>query len=216
MLKSENSLLTSHNTEFNILNKESFTEPKSVDTLIDEMLQEREDVNDGKPVNIADTPIDAPELIPDDPPDKKIVSGDIITGISDKPKLSEKKARFEARFIARNANRLNAFGCGILADDDDDKFKADNEDLKELEEVFFEWRKDSDEPLPLWMNIVVSCGLVFGPKWKQAFSMRKYKKQIELQNTEIENLKKKLKKQESEETKEPKEHKKSNIIIVPR
>jgi len=170
---------------------DSATTYQSVDELLDEMGIERENVNDGKPVDIAEPPPDAPELIPDD---TSPFETDTVNQILKEPsRLQDRKARFESDWIARNTNRVNKFICSLIADDDATDFGIDKEDLKEISDILYEWRRISQEPLPLWLELVVTFLLVFAPKWKLAFGVRKLKKQIQEQSAEIERLKKEQK-----------------------
>ncbi len=87
-----------------------------------------------------------------------------------------KMARSEARFLAKTNDSLHSFFCGLIADDESDKFSAENEDLKEIENLIFDMRKDSDKHLPPWIQVLGYISVVYGPMYKDAIGLRKIKK----------------------------------------
>ena len=155
---------------------DNFTKYQSLDELIVEMKTDREDVNAGKPkIEPEPEAEQAKETIPDIEPIAEI-KPDI--NIPKPPVISDKLRRFEALFVAKTLNKGVGITCSLIADEDIELFLCDAEDLAELCEYIYEWRKLSDEVLPPWLQLVVSACLIFFPKFKEAFSIRKEKKKI--------------------------------------
>ena len=187
---------------------DSFSKYDSIENMIFEMKTPREDVNaDKKPVAkteeetevIEDAPeLKEPENIPI--PQKPFVE-------IEKPKISDKKARLEAKFLARTNDNVNSLACSFIADEDPDDFGADEDEIEDITEYFYNWRSESTEPIPIWMELVIGIGFIYAPKYKQAFKIKKVKKmnaileneKIELQKT-IEHQIEKIKQLEQKES----------------
>jgi hypothetical protein len=143
----------------------------NIDSLLDEMQEPREDVNEGK------APADQtanPSYINNKPPiqEPKKLS-------PEEKGLREKQARWEAHFLAKNNDTLQAFLCSIIAlDEDSDYYKADKEDVLDLENQIFEMRKDAATHLPPWVGIVIGMLLMYGPKYKEAIHERRINKAL--------------------------------------
>lgn len=166
---------------------ENYTEYKSIEDLFTELEKEREDVSENIEVNNNDDffedEIENIETETEQP--ENILQTEI-----EKPKLSIKvqqaKARAESRFLATSNDKLHSFICSIIADDEIDNYKADADELKEIEEAFFNWRKDSETHLPEWMQALSFITVVYTPLYIRAIKTRKLQKQNEKLKSENE------------------------------
>lgn len=177
---------------------------KSVDQLIDEMQIEREDVNDGKNSDNAEI-IDEPGMYnglnDSDKNTPEIKSADESKNID----LSE--AKLEAFFITHTIDKLNGLICGGISKEPPENFFADDAEFKTIQEYFYQYRKNSSKPLPLWLQLSVSLGTIYGPKYIQAFQVRKMKSrqsELEMENQtlrdEIEDIRKQILKNDASKT----------------
>lgn len=159
---------------------ENYTEYKSIEDLFTELEKEREDVSENIEVNNNDDffedEIENIETETEQP--ENILQTEI-----EKSKLSLKvqqaKARAESRFLATSNDKLHSFICSIIADDEIDNYKAEEDELKEIEEAFFNWRKDSETHLPEWMQALSFITVVYTPLYIRAIKTRKLQKQNE-------------------------------------
>lgn len=166
---------------------DNYTEYKSIEDLFTELEKEREDVSENIEVNNNDDffedEIENIETETEQP--ENILQTEI-----EKPKLSIKvqqaKARAESRFLATSNDKLHSFICSIIADDEIDNYKADDDELKEIEEAFFNWRKDSETHLPEWMQALSFITVVYTPLYIRAIKTRKLQKQNEKLKSENE------------------------------
>lgn len=157
---------------------DSFSKYDSIENMILEMKTPREDVNaDKKPAakTEEETEVieDAPEL--KEPENISTTPGPPVIELG-KNKISDKKARLEAKFLARTNDNVNSLACSFIADEDPDDFGADEDEIEDITEYFYNWRSESTEPLPIWMELVIGIGFIYAPKYKQAFKLRKVKK----------------------------------------
>lgn len=140
-----------------------------VEELFDELKDTREIVDETK------------SEIPDDQFETEKNDDSIFDEESEKRKsisigLKNKLAKGEAKILTRVNDSLNSFICSLIADDDPDKFKANKTDLKDIEDVIYDFRKESDKHLPAWLQIALFIGATYGPLYKSAFDMRKLNK----------------------------------------
>ena len=139
----------------------------SLDDLLSEMEQPRENVNEGK-----DVIEQKPSFVPDAP-------SSIKKETLEEKGLREKRARWEARFLANNNDKLHAFICSIIAMDEDmEDYKCTAEEIKDLENEIFEMRKDSTSHLPPWIGVLIGMLLMYGPKYKDALQDRRANKAL--------------------------------------
>ena len=150
--------------------QDNYSNYDNIETMLSEMKTDREDVNEGKPRAIEDEPPPLP------PEETTTVNQPEVIVINGPKRIPAQKAKFESRFLARQNDRVNAFLCSLIANEDPDYFKADQEDIDEIAEYLYEWRKDSQEPLPVWLEVAIGIALVYGPKYKEAFALKKEKK----------------------------------------
>ena len=150
--------------------QDNFSNYDNIETMLSEMKTDREDVNEGKPRAIED---ESPPLPPEE---TTTINQPEVIVINGPKRIPAQKAKFESRFLARQNDRVNAFLCSLIANEDPDNFKADQEDIDEIAEYLYEWRKDSQEPLPVWLEVAIGIALVYGPKYKEAFALKKEKK----------------------------------------
>ncbi len=148
---------------------------ESLDTLIKEMKTDREDVNINAPPPIIDDTEQPPEIIPDVIPIAEIKPN---IDIPRPPPVPERLRRFESMFVAKNMSKFGAISCSFISDEDLERFLLDDFDLKELADYVYEWRKLSNEVLPPWLQFLIGACLIFFPKFKEAFGIRKEKKKI--------------------------------------
>jgi len=156
-----------------------------LDTLISNMKVDREDVNEGKPKPLDDGY--TKPLHPEDEASLSLPLGD-APNIPKISVITEKKAQFEAHFLAKNNDRLQSMLCSMIADDDPENYEAEDDEVDEIASYIYEWRKDSQEPLPLWLEIAAAIALIYGPKYNQAFKFRKAKKQLVIMETKNDEL----------------------------
>ena len=132
--------------------QDNFSNYDNIETMLSEMKTDREDVNEGKPRAVEDEP---PALPPLPPEETTTINQPEVIVINGPKRIPAQKAKFESRFLARQNDRVNAFLCSLIANEDPDNFKADQEDIDEIAEYLYEWRKDSQEPLPVWLEVAI-------------------------------------------------------------
>ena len=184
-------------------NKDPFSKYLPIEQLLAEMDDTREDVNIDKLAEI----IKPVELNPEPPKTDSTEPGQTTQPANDpnKPPVTEpvepdgqKKvpaliAKTESEWLAKQHDRVEAFICSLIAKEDDpSQFKADTEELQEIAGYIYAWRKESTKPLPNWIMILLAIALIYGPKYKMAFDMRKEKKIIAAQESEIEELRRQI------------------------
>lgn len=196
---------------------DSYTKYQPIEELIEEMDIPKQDVNKDKPPDII-TPVEL------DLPQKKPVTEPVEVPVNpvnpvkdyndgDEPVKPTKTlglmAKGESEFLAKQNDRVQAFICAVIAKEDEpERFKADSEELQEIADYIYAWRKDSIKPLPPWIMILLAIALIYMPKYTDAIKLRKEKKQIIDQQTEIDFLRQQtqaqaelLKKAEAEKNK---------------
>lgn len=173
-------------TEIETVN-ENYTEYKSIEDLFSELSKDRENVSENVEINNNDDVFEdeIEEIQTETEQPENILQTEI-----EKPKLSIKvqqaKARAESRFLATSNDKLHSFICSLIADEDVEDYKADADELKEIEDAFFNWRKDSETHLPEWLQALSFITVVYSPLYMRAFKNRKLKKQNEKLKTENE------------------------------
>lgn len=157
---------------------------KSVEELIDEMQIDREDVNAGKSTEEAEI-IDEPGMYTGHDIEDDDVSDDASAGASPikTTKIDLSEASLEAHFLAQTVDKLNALICGGISKELPENFYADKAEFKTIEKYFLQYRKDATKKLPLWLQLSITLGTIYGPKYVQAFQVRKMKaRQSELES----------------------------------
>lgn len=226
---------------FDIEVEPKYTTYDSLGELIDKMSEPREDVNENVvnhfPENTETDDFgdrdfdDTDELDETEEIEEIEVISPLDEHISVVKRVDEKKARAEAKFLAHTNDKLHAFVCGIIADEDSHDFEAEDDEVKDIEDAIFQWRRDAETHMPEWLQAIAFITVVYTPIYTRAFRTRKLKKQNEAlenelneKNREIEEMrelisqinereKKRMKEAESidfEEVKETKNDKKAD------
>ncbi len=165
--------------------QDNFSNYDNIETMLSEMKTDREDVNEGKPPAVFEPVDESSELETTRSPEAQVT--DVID--VHPHKIPALIAKGESIFIARMHDRVQAFICSVIAmEDNPDQFKADSEELQEIADYIYAWRKDSIKPLPDWIMILIAIVLIYGPKYKFAMSIRKEKKLLIVQQNEIQSL----------------------------
>ncbi len=137
--------------------------------LLTEMQEPREDVNQGK--EQVQQPATASYSDPKPAVKEKLTA--------EEKSLREKRARWEAKFLTKSNDTLQALICSIIAQEDDlDLYRAEKTELEDLANEIYEMRKDAKDHLPPWVGILVGLLLMYGPKYKEAVNDRRVNKAL--------------------------------------
>lgn len=90
------------------------------------------------------------------------------------------KREFTARFLAKNTDRGFAFINALIANTDDvDEWKAQPDDVKDIEECYFEMCQAYGwSGLPPWLNLAMCLLFTYGPAMKEAVKVRGINKEL--------------------------------------
>lgn len=120
----------------------------------------------------------------------------------DKPtitKVSRVAKTKASQFIVSGGDKAIAFLCDMISDNDgEENFNADEDEKRELQEYVAMLLPDDKEVIPPWLMLVVTAGLIYGPKFKDAFKLKKYKKALEeqqIKNAQIQQENEQLRQQ---------------------
>lgn len=166
---------------------ENYTEYKSIEDLFSELEKDREDVSENIEVSTNDDVFeDEIENIETETEQPENILQTEIEKSKLSLKVQQAKARAESRFLATSNDKLHSFICSIIADDEIENYKADADELKEIEDALFNWRKDSETHLPEWLQALSFITVVYTPLYIRAIKTRKLQKQNEKLQSENE------------------------------
>lgn len=188
----------------------TYTSYQGLDFLLDELGKKREDVNERASINspfsqyvvVEDDDFEIIEETQDD--ELKILERTEVDDLEleHTPVIKifdEKKARAEAKFFTNTNDKLHAFICGLISGQDSDEYEADDDELKDIQDAIFEWRKDSETHMPEWMQALAFIAVIYMPIYRRAFKDRKLAKQnklleieLEARNNELDELKEQI------------------------
>lgn len=111
-------------------------------------------------------------------------------------KVAKTKA---SQFLVSGGDKAIAFLCDMISDNDgEENFNADEDEKRELQEYVTMLLPDDKDVIPPWLMLVVTAGLIYGPKFRDAFKLKKYKKALEeqqIKNAQIQQENEQLRQQ---------------------
>jgi hypothetical protein len=133
-------------------------------------------------------------VVQDTPPAEN-KTGDIVTNpdtpcTPEQPLVPEKKTlteaeikgkrQFTSNFLAKNTDRAMAFLLAMIADTDDvDEWKAEEEDLRDMKECYFEMMQTYGwGGMPPWVNLLMCILFTYGPMVREAMKVRGINKKL--------------------------------------
>ena len=97
-----------------------------------------------------------------------------------------------AKFITKNIDRLVEFGLTLIDDDDDNEYRLQPDEEKELIECWELMFPDPSKGIPPWAMVLVTSTLIYGPKVKDALRNRKLAARLEEEQRQNHELRNKL------------------------
>lgn len=153
-----------------------------LDDLLLEYSESREEFQapDPKPVTPETSPDDGPKA-----PDPSANTADDPSGVpqrtaAEQAKELKGKRQFTAKFLAKNTDRAFAFINALIADSDDvDEWKAEPDDVKDIEECYLEMCQSYGwSGLPPWLSLIMCLLFTYGPAAKEAYKVRGVNKEL--------------------------------------
>ena len=93
-----------------------------------------------------------------------------------KPSISGKTARKTAKFISYMTDKAASNGLALISGLDPSEHRADEEILKELEDIYAEYLKENGYNIPRWLQLTLTLGVAYGLQVPNAIRLRKLNK----------------------------------------
>ena len=93
--------------------------------------------------------------------------------------ISDEVALKEAQLLSKTTVICNSIICSLIAKEDNTSLQTIEDEIEEMNDIFFEYRKGSTKELPKLMKLMMSISNVYAPKYKKAIDLRRQKNTLE-------------------------------------